>query len=321
MPAQNAQTLDLSGFAGPPVNHDLIDRGDLLDVSIAAGLNEDAVTQFVVRVGGNGTAVIPEIGRLQFAGMPLMAAEGQITATCVQRGLYRQPHVTVRMNTPRVNRVTVLGAVEKPGTCSLPRSSSYLMHALMGAGGLAEDAGTLVEIRRPVGPTALASAEQPGAGDVQLAGATMPAGRVSRVCLNLAEAAGQPHATQYLEDGAVVTVQRRNPEPIEVIGLVKVSGQYDFPVNHDLRLLGAIALASGLESKLASEAIVIRKAPYGQPPVHIKVNLSKAKSDPNENIRLAPGDVVSVEPNAGTTAVAAIHLIRFGVGTSLPMPW
>ena len=197
------------------------------------------------------------------------------------------------------------------------------MDAIVAAGGLAEDAGTNVEIRHPVGSTALASPGQPvtGPGDIRLTGATMapPAGQVSRVCLNLAEAAGQPHATQYLDDGAVVTVQRRNPEPVEVIGMVGTPGQYDFPVNHDLRVLGAIALAGGLESKLANDVIVIREFPHGQPPVHIKVSLSKAKSDPNENIRLAPGDIVSVEPNVGTAAVDTIQLLRFGIGASLPL--
>ncbi|NQU24578.1 MAG: polysaccharide biosynthesis/export family protein [Candidatus Nealsonbacteria bacterium] len=322
--AQNAQTLDLSGFAGPPVNHELIDRGDLLSVSIAAGLNEDAVTEFIVRVGSDGTAIIPEIGILQLAGMPLMAAEEQIATACIRTSMYRQPHVTVRMNQPRVNRVTVLGAVENPGTQSLSRKSSYLMGAIMAAGGLAEDAGTDVEIRRPMGYTATAFSDEAiaGPGNIQLTSGAMaaPGGQVSRVCLNLAAAAGKPQATQYLEDGTVVMIQRCNPERIEVIGLVGRPDRYDFPINHDLRLLGAIALAGGASSKLADEVIVTRKDSQGQAPVGIKISLRKAKSDPNENIRLAPGDIVSVEPNVGTAAIDALQLIRFGVGASLPLP-
>ncbi len=323
IPAQNAQTLDLSSFAGPPVNHELIDRGDMLDICIAAGLSEDAVTRFVIRVGSDGTAIVPEIGSLQFAGMPLMAAEQQIAAACIQHNLYRQPHVTVGMKQPHVNRITVLGAVEEPGTWPLARRSSYLMDAIMAAGGLAEDAGINVEIRRPMGHTATAFSGNPttGPGNIQLTSGTMtpPAGQVTRVCLNLAEAAGQPHATQYLDDGAVVVVQRLNPEPVEVIGLVGTPGQYDFPVNHDLRVLGAIALAGGLESKLVNDVIVIRNPPHGQPPVRIKISVARAKSDPNENIRLVPGDIVSVEPNIGTAAVDTLQLLRFGIGASLPL--
>ena len=197
------------------------------------------------------------------------------------------------------------------------------MDAIKAAGGLAEDAGIKVEIRRPAGQTATAfsGGPTPGPGNIQLTGGTMasPAGQISRVCLNLAEATGQPQATQYLEDGAVVVVQQRNPKPIEVIGLVSAPGQYDFPVNHDLRVLGAIALASGLESKLANDVIVIRKPPHEQPPVYIKISIRKAKSDPNENIRLAPGDIVSVEPNIGTAAVDTLNLLRFGIGASLPL--
>jgi len=38
-------------------------------------------------------------------------------------------------------------------------------------------------------------------------------------------------------------VERRQPRPIQVIGLVRKPGQYEFPINHDLRLFDAIALA------------------------------------------------------------------------------
>ena len=76
----NAQTVDLSQFAGPPVDGSLIDYGDILEVSIAAGLSADDVTTFSARVGENGVTLLPEIGQVQLAGLPLMSAEQQITA-------------------------------------------------------------------------------------------------------------------------------------------------------------------------------------------------------------------------------------------------
>ena len=47
----------------------------------------------------------------------------------------------------RTNKITVVGAVNKPGPHELPRGSSSLMAALVAAEGLTKEAGTEVEIR------------------------------------------------------------------------------------------------------------------------------------------------------------------------------
>ena len=45
--------------------------------------------------------------------------------------------------------VRVVGAVEKPGVYDLPSAGSDLLSAIVAAGGLADNAGTLVELRHP----------------------------------------------------------------------------------------------------------------------------------------------------------------------------
>ncbi len=319
----NAQTVELSNFAGPPVNSEMIDWGDVLEVSIAAGLSADDVTTFMVRVGDGGRAMLPEIGELQLAGLHLMEAEQQITAACVSRGIFRQPQVTVAMKRQRMNHVTVLGAVPEAGVYELPRRSSYLMAALVAAGGLAEDAGTNVEIRQPAGPRALAAPGPgfPGPPGVHPASNTTPVSGDGfvRVCLNLADEINQGVGGRYLEDGAVVTVERLQPEKIEVIGLVKKPGRYELPVNHELRLLGAIAEAGGLSIDMADKVLLVRKHPNGQGPVSITLSLRKAKLDGLENLQLAPGDIVSVERTPATIISDTLSkFIRFGMSATIP---
>lgn len=322
-PVTNVQTIDLSRLAGPPVSNDVIECGDVVEVSIAAGLNPDAVTRLPVRVGDDGMALLPEVGQVQLAGLNLIGAEQAIAATCSQRGFYRQPQVTVTMKQQRLNRVTVVGAVKEPGVHELPRPSSYLLGAIIAAGGLDEDAGAKVEIRCPSGPSALAQQGSAGLGQgaVQLASATEAVADdgVAYVSLNLADSVIRGAGSRYLPDGAVVTVEKRQPQPYHVIGLVQKPGQYEFPLNHELRVLGAIAQAGDTSLFLADKIYVIRAKPDGTGDAIIQVSLRKAKRHFEENLRLQPGDIVSVEQTPPTAVVEAIRQMRIGLGASLPL--
>jgi len=315
---RSAQSLDVSRFAGLQADAETIHRGDLLKVSLAAGLDADAVADFYVRVGDNGIGSLPEVGSLQLAGLNYMQAEQQITEVCVRRGLYRQPLVTVSVEEERVNRITVAGAVEKPGVQELPWRSSYLMDAIIAAGWFSKDASTTVAIRRPAGPSRLAGTKPPG---VQLASnmEEMPGRRAELVCLDLSAENGQVSRGEYLSDGTVVTVKKLEPEPIQVVGLVRKPGQYEIPYDYDLNIFSAIALAGGLSSKLANDVVVLRKDPDGAEQAVIKVSLSAAKKRMEDNLQLGPGDIVSVEPNAGTFMIDVLRILRFGIGSSLPL--
>jgi polysaccharide export outer membrane protein len=319
-PVHDVQTLDLARLAGPPVANDRIECGDVIEVSITAALSPDAVISFPVRLGDDGTALLPEIGPVALAGLNLGVAEQAIGAACAQRGLYRQPRVTVTMRQQRLNRVTVVGAVKTPGVHELPRSASYLLAALVSAGGLADNAGPRVEIRCPVRPPLVAEAPPaPGPAGVHFAGAERAASPpMAYVSLNLAEAVSQGVGTQYLADGTVIMVQKLRPQPYQVIGLVHKPGEYEFPVGRDVRLLGAIAQAGGASYSLADKVYIIRKKANGDEVV-IQASLERAKHHKEDNLRLQAGDVVSVEHNALTLLLDTIHYIPLSIGASVPI--
>lgn len=318
-PVTNSQVLDLSRFAGPPSSSERIHAGDVLDVSIAAGLGSDAVTTFPVRVDDHGVALLPEIGQVSLAELELGGAERAIAAACLHRKLYRDPHVTVTMKRRRVNRVTVVGAVKTPGVYELPHGSSYLLDAIVAAGGFAPDAGTNVEIRRADLPGAPIPSPA-GPSGVQLAGGSTAADNsASFKRVDLAAMVSQGGANEYLPDASAVMIERRQPQPIEVIGLVKKPGQYDLPPNRELRVLGAIALTGGLTNALADKALVLRTDPETDETVVIEVSLQRAKRKRAENVRLAPGDVVTVERTGATLFMDTLRFVRISVGGHLPM--
>ena len=147
--AHTAQRLNLSGFARVGTNSQQIFPGDLLQVVVATGLETDDHAQWPpIRVSDQGTVDLPLVGSVPIAGLELDVAEERIREESVRRGIYRAPNVSVTLLKRRISHVTVVGAVEHPGVKELPASDCDLFAALVAAGGLADDASTLVEIRR-----------------------------------------------------------------------------------------------------------------------------------------------------------------------------
>jgi polysaccharide export outer membrane protein len=325
---ENAQTVDLSRLASAAVNSELIDRRDVIEVTIATGLSEKESYSQPVRVRDDGIADIPVIGPVHLAGLELAEAEAAIFAAAVQGQKYRNPYVTVTMKHQRVNKVTVVGAVKEPGVYEIPRGQSDLLAALVEAGGLADNAGTMVEIRNPIRdvqpPDPVASAAPDGVGPVGysapgLATAANVAAPRHSVRVDLVSAAKSGTGGYVVDDGAVVMVERRDPEPVHVIGLVNKPDRYEFPIGEDLRVTHAVALAGGLSSPVANKIFVIRKKPDSAQTAIVELKLSDAKRSDKHDLLLAPGDVVSVEQTPLTVFIDTMRIINFGFGASLPL--
>ena len=318
---ENPKTIDLSKLAVPTSKSDLIDAGDVLEVTISAGLSQQDVVTRPVRVNENGIATLPYLGSLQLSGLDFEGAEAVIMNASIDRGLYRTPFVTVTMKQQRTNRITVIGAVENPGIVEVPRGSSDLLAAIVAAGGLAKDAGVNVEIKHS--PTAKGG-RLPPIADGSQADTVTPAGLAVRqasqpntVKVNLISAVQNTPGGIPVEDGSVITVERRDPKPLHVIGLVRKPGRYDFPFGEDVRVLDAVALASGVNNGVADKVFVLRKLDGMPQPEVIQVSLREAKQDGKANLKLAPGDVVSVEQTPSTVLLETVKLIRFAVGASM----
>ena len=320
---ENPKTLEFGRLANGNYNNELIAADDVLEVNVLAGLNpKDNPPTMQPRVSKNGMISLPEVGDVNVAGLDLESAESAIATACVQRQIYRRPHVTVSMKRQATNRVMVAGAVKNQNYYNLPRGSSDMLSAIVAAGGLADDAGTNVEVRNPsigvVRSDRIAQENGPP-GDMRNVGYSqpLPAGQrsgPSMIKVDLVSATKNGQAAALLGDGSIVTVERRDPESIQVLGLVNKPGEIKYPIGTDLRLLDAISQAGWTSNQGANKVYVIRNTPRQ---IVIEASLREAKRNSNENIRLAPGDVVSVEQTPTTVMIDTLKLIRFAVGTSL----
>ena len=316
------EAIDLGGLAEHSISTEVIQPGDVLDVNMVNDYSKLTTSTTPVRVADDGTVMVPLVGQVSVGGLEVVRAEQIVNAQSVMRGIFRNPCITVTMRQCRTRKVTVVGAVLKPGPVDLPRGSSSLMTAIVAAGGLSKEAGMEVEIRHtdsrqplpgpvavgPAGATTLASYQQSPLS------AAAPILKV-----DLASAAAGGMQIPELTDGDVVHVMKRTLKPIYVIGLVHKPGEFPYPTNQEIRLLDALALAGGVSNPVAEDILVIRKRPTDKEPIRIAVSLQAAKNG-SDNLQLAPGDTVTIEQSPLTMTYDLIQtFVRFGIGANMNM--
>ncbi len=312
----NPQTVDLSKLASGTGGSETIGIGDVLEVQIAAGLSEDDQSTMAARVANDGTISLPMIGVLNISGVEPQGAESLIRAEAIRRQLYHNPTVTVTVTHQRMNKVRVLGAVKAPGLYSLPPNASDVVSAIAAAQGLEKDAGQHVEVRNPYRtfpaerPAVAGGPNQPLSN---VSNSNVAGNGMNSYTIDLISAAKAGDGQYIVHDGGVVMVEKRDPAPIYVGGLVRAAGRYDYPIGQDLHLLDAINLAGGMSNQLANKIFVVRPVANMKDPAVIEISYRDAKRSADSNILLGPGDVVSVEQTPGTVFMEALNLIRFGI--------
>jgi len=325
-PVSTALNLERMGAEGAGTSQ--IGPGDLVSLTIVSGSEDERVTPLPARVAENGKIVVPLIGSVNVGGMEPIAAEQQISAAAIERGIYRQPSVTVTITQKATNKITVLGAVAKPGVVELPRGSCDIASALAAAGGLSLTAGTQVEVlHRGQSSLSAKTANQPAletTSGVTLASFEEPAAGAdaapsAMTRIDLSET-GSSSLRSQLADRDVVNVLPLEKRYIHVTGLVKKPDQFELTRDKDIRVLDAVAMAGGTINSFCDKVYVIRQRPNMGEAAIVKVSISKAKHDGEENLRLAEGDLVSVEETMSTMTIETISKffrVAFGLNGSV----
>lgn len=320
--SENTQEVDLGRLASSSGSSTAIGPGDYLEVSISTSLKKDDQITVPVIVDNDGSASLPNLGKIKLGGFEPQVAGGVVRGALMNRGLYPNPIVAIDIKTKKMNRIRVVGAVNEPMVVELAPNSSDVVSAIAAAGGLAENASPIVTVRNPQQSTQ--SQRRAIAGETNTPYSTVSdsveiSGGMKPYSINLISAAQSGALTEMIKDGGVVHVNKHDPEPISITGLVREPGTFDYNVDKPPTVLGAISLAGGRSNQLADKVLVIRPlAATGQRAV-INVSLRKAKRNSKEDILLGPGDIVTVEQTPSTVLMEALQLIRFGVSGSAPI--
>ncbi len=256
----------------------------------------------VHRIDHDGTVTLPLVGRIQAAGMTLTEFEKDLDKQL--ESLLKEPHITITVTETLSQPVSVIGAVNTPGTHQL-RGQQNLMEVLSEAGGLRNDAGYRVTITRdekygdlPV-PNALRNpASHTITGEVSVS--------------DILEARNVSENIRIMPHD-LITVPRA--KVFYVMGEVRKSGGFTLEQKNRVSIVQAIALAEGTTPTAAKRrAIILRQVDGDVNRTQIRVDLDKIFTGKIQDVMLQPDDILYV-PNS-MAKVIRMRAIETAVSTA-----
>lgn len=301
----------------------LIGQDDILEVSIPELNENDVLRTLRVQVMSSGEVHLPLVGAVKVGGKNLLHAQTAIV-NAYQQGFFNSPKVSVTLAEKAVVSVVVLGKVSSPGVVLLPRQENDIAHAIAQAGGLAEDAADTIEVHRsprefptPVSDEAYSAIEtfpklaRPPSPVPQQT-ISEPA-RVIKIPLRGELPAGFNHNDIVVETGDVIVVPSRRNEVFYVVGnlnnnnLVRftagerereLGGGFILPRDREIDVVTAVAMAGYIDPIYSPTTVTVQRHQPNCAPLLIHVDLIAARYSWEENIYVAPGDIIYLNPDA-----------------------
>ena len=240
---------------------------DLLEISVF-GADELSRT---VRVSEDGKVTLPLLGEVLVDGLTKSEVEQKLGQLLGEKYV-QNPQVTVFIREYQSKRVSVLGAVEKPGPYQL-LGRQTLMQIISEAGGLTRDAGNEIVIIRQL-PDGLSTSLRISIDDLFLKGDAK---------LNVP-----------MEAGDIVNIPVDKPVVVYVFGQVKNPGALQVKKSNIPTLLQAIAQAGGFTDRASRGSVVIKRKDEAGKEKEIKVNVRSILKNKIKDVQLLENDTVYV---------------------------
>jgi polysaccharide export outer membrane protein len=240
---------------------------DLLEISVF-GLNELNKT---VRVSEGGKITLPLLGEVEVEGLTKTELEKKLSQLLEEKYL-QSPQVTVFIKEYQSKRISVLGAVGKPGPYELIGRQT-LLQLIAEAGGLTERAGDKIIVIR------------------QLQDGSSTALKIS---IDNLIVEGDASLNIPLEANDIVNIPVDKEVFIYVFGQVKRSGALKVKKSNIPTLLQAIAQAGGFSERASKSKVLIKRIDKDGEEQKIKVNVKDIIKGKKKDIRLLENDVVYV---------------------------
>lgn len=350
-PLDAAPGFDLEALRPPP-SPQVVEAGDLLEVTIWDLYEPGKPYTFPVRVSDQQTIAVPFLGDFAVADQTIATIETGLRERYRTAEYLVQPRVLVRSLDPPTVKVQVGGAVQRAGFVELSRADTSVYAALISAGGLKKTAGTQVSVERrsprPAAETPAGDPENPAdrphphtsAGKHSLPEqrantaeilTVEPSGTASSSAKPQTGAAhdGPPaesvHDTSaatwydlakpdelealrlvHLGDGDSIIV-RAAVQPVRIGGIVNHPGAFPLPSGRTTNTWQAIELAGGVRrDDVPLNITLIRPAAEGRAARRWSMNVPHYDRHPATAPMVEPGDVIHVEPTAGSRIKRAV---------------
>src|SRR6204780_2381621 len=285
-----------------------IGSGDLLHIDVfdVPELSRD------VRGGDGGDISYPLVpGKIQAAGLTPFELEGKIEQLLVENGLVSHPQVSVFVKEQNSQPVSVVGAVQHTMVYQVIRPTT-LLEVLSAAGGITDDAGSIVVITRQ------ARADAPRTQAISATDDPDKNKQIITIRLQDLLESGNSVFNIPIYGGDVVSVPRAGIVYVLGLGVAQPGGYVLQSHGEQVTVLKAVALAHGLTGfAKADSAVIMRLNPAtgtrDQIPVHIKA-IEDHKID---DVPMKSNDVLYVPDSKGLKVLARGAEAALSVGTGL----
>lgn len=230
-----------------------------------------------VRVTGDGTVKLPLLpSRIKIVGLTLAQAEALIARSYSEAGILNHPNVTVTLKELQSKPVTVMGAVRQPGVFQITGSIN-LVRAITQAGGITDEAGSVVQIVRG-GKTDDGSSIEVKISDLR---------------------SGVAEANVPIYAGDIVNVPPAGR--MYVLGAVNKPGQLLLTGDQkELTILRVLAMASDLTRfSKANKSVILRPNSATGQVDQIPVDIAKILKHKSQDMVVQPNDVLYI-PESGS---------------------
>lgn len=241
---------------------------DLLEISV---LGVPEISKLVVRVSEDGRITLPLLGEVGVGDLTKFEVEKKLTKLAGEK-IVLKPQVTVHILEYLSRRVSVVGAVGRPGPYELLGRQTVLS-VVSEAGGLTEDAGEEIIVIR------------------QLAAGESTSIRISVDGLFVQ---GDPKLNIALEPGDVLNVPIDKTVPIYVFGQVRSPGALQVRRSSLPTLTQAIAQAGGFTDRANKKRVQIRRKDAAGKELEIIVSVRKILQGKMKDVPLKVNDTIYV---------------------------
>jgi polysaccharide export outer membrane protein len=241
---------------------------DLLEISV---LGVPEINKLVVRVSEEGRITLPLLGEVGVGDLTKFELEKKLAALAGEK-IVLNPQVTVHIVEYLSRRVSVIGAVEKPGPFELLGRQTVLA-AISDAGGLTRDAGEEIIIIRQL----------PDGASTSL-----------RISIDGLFVQGDPALNVVLEPGDVINVPVDKLVPIYVFGQVRNPGALQVKRSSLPTLTQAIAQAGGFTDRANRKRVRIRRKDASGRESELVVNVRDILKGKRKDVPLQVNDTIYV---------------------------
>ncbi len=290
-----AMAASFCGGAADPANS--VPAGYVLGPNDQINVSVSELPEFTsksYRIDEDGTVSLPLLGRVRAGGLTLAQLENNLFSALQRQVL--TPHISANIVEVRNQPLSVMGAVNTPGTQQI-QGDKTLFDAIAGAGGLKPEAGDTITVTR-----------RTSEGPLDLPNEVMDtaSGRSSAtVKVRDVVELRDPHANIRVRANDEIAVARG--PVLYVIGDVHKPGGFTISQGRPVYALEALSLAEGFAPNASpGNARILRRKPETDAREEIPINLKKILAGKSKDVQLSPDDILFVPDNTSRRATTKV---------------